>query len=258
MVAVDGKTLRGSATPAQAAVHPLAALTPDRRPVVQVRVPTGTSEIDALTALVAGVDLAGVVVTADALHTRADTATHLVQELHADYVFTVKRNQRTLFDQAKALPWAQAPTLGTTRARGHGRARTRTVKAIDLAGRTTFPHAVQAERLRRHVRDLRAGEVSWTCAYAVTSLEVGQADAARISALVRGHWGIEAWHHVKDVSMGEDDCKVRSGHGPDNLAALRALALVFLGRLGQDTVPDAIRWVSYEAFTRPLDVIGLR
>ncbi|MFL1380793.1 hypothetical protein [Nocardiopsis protaetiae] len=58
--------------------------------------------------------------------------------------------------------------------------------------------------------------------------------------------------------MGEDARKVRCGHGPDNLAALRAVTLVFLGRLGQDTVPDAIRWVSYEAFTRPLDVIGLR
>lgn len=67
-----------------------------------------------------------------------------------------------------------------------------------------------------------------------------------------------AWHHVKDVSLGEDGCKVRCGHAPDNLAVLRALALGFLGRLGQDTVPDAIRWVSYEAFIRPLDVIGLR
>jgi predicted transposase YbfD/YdcC len=199
-----------------------------------------------------------VVVTADALHTRTGTATHLVEELHAHYVLTVKRNQKTLFEQVKALPWAQAPTLGATRDRGRGRAETRTVKAVDLAGRTGFPHAVQAVRVRRHVRDLRTGRASWTCAYAVTSLDVGQADTARIGALVRGHWNIEAWHHVKDVSLGEDACRVRSGHGPDNLAALRALALVFLGRLGQDTLPDAIRWVSYEAFTRPLDVIGLR
>ena len=253
VVAVDGKTLRGSATSTEAAVHLFAALTPDRRLVAQVRVPAGTSEIDALETL-----LAGVVLTTDALHTQTGTAAYLVEELHADYVLTVKRNQKALFAQVKALPWAQAPTLATTREHGHGRAETRTVKAIDLAGRTDFPHAVQAVRLRRHVRDLRTGKVSWTLAYAVTSLEAERADAARIGALVRGHWGIEAWHHVKDVSLGEDGCKVRCGHAPDNLAVLRALALGFLGRLGQDTVPDAIRWVSYEAFIRPLDVIGLR
>ncbi|MDT0329208.1 ISAs1 family transposase [Nocardiopsis lambiniae] len=142
MVAVDGKTLRGSATPAETAVHLLAALTPYRRLVAQVRVPAGTSEIDALAVLLDGADLAGVVVTAEALHTQADTATHLVQELHADYVLTVKRNQKTLFEQFKALPWAQAPTLATARDRGHGCAETRTVKVINLAGRPGFPHAV--------------------------------------------------------------------------------------------------------------------
>ena len=145
------------------------------------------------------------------------------------------------FDQVKALSWTQVPTLGTVRDRGHGRAETRTAKAIDLAGGTNFPHAVQAVRLRRYVKDLRTGEVSLTVAYTVTSLEVGQAGAAQVSALVRGHWFIAAWHHIKDVSLGEDTCKVRSEHGPDSLATLRALALVFLGRLGQDTVPDAIR-----------------
>lgn len=257
VVAVDGKSLRGSATATGPAVHLLAALTPDRRLVAQVRVPAGTSEIDALAVLLEGMDLTGVVVTADALHTQADTASYLVEDLHADYVLTVKRNQRALFEQVATLPWVQSPTLDTARDRGHGRAETRTVKVIDLAGATGFPHVAQAVRVRRYVRELRTGKVSWTLAYAVTSLELGQADAARISALVRGHWGIEAWHHVKDVSLGEDACKVRCGHAPDNLAALRALALVFLGRLGQDTVPDAIRWVSYEAFTRPLDVIGL-
>jgi hypothetical protein len=72
---------------------------------------------------------------------------------------------------------------------------------------------------------MRTGKASWTVAYAVTSMEAGRAGAARIGALVRWHWNIEAWHHVKDVSLGEDACKVRSGHGPNNLAALRALAV---------------------------------
>ena len=129
VVAVDGKTLRGSATSTDPAVHLLAALTPNRRLLAQVRVPAGTSEIDALAGLLAGVDLAGVVVTADALHTQTDTATYLVEELHAHYVLTVNRNQKRLFTQVKALPWAQAPTLGTTRDRGHGRAETGTIEA---------------------------------------------------------------------------------------------------------------------------------
>lgn len=226
-------------------MHLLAALTPDRRLAAQARVPKGTSEIDPLTTLLQGLELAGVVVTTDALHTPTDTATHLVEELHAHYVLTVKRNQKTLSGQVRALP---RPHPGRHPPARTGPRGSRTVKAIDLAGSTGFPHAVQAVRLRRHVRDLRTGKVSWTCTCAVTSIEVAQASAARRGVLVRGHWNIEAWRHVKDVSLGEDACKVRSGHVPHNLAALRALALVFLGRLGQDTVPDAIRWVSYEAF----------
>lgn len=187
---------------------PQHTLTPDRHLVAQVRVPAGTSEIDALEPLLAGVGLAGVVLTADALHTQTGTAAYLVEELHADYVLNVKRNQKTLFEQVAVLPRAQAPTLATTRDHGHGRAETRIVKAIDLVGATGFPHAVQAVCLHRYVRDMRTGKASWTVAYAVTSLGVVWAGAARIGALVRGHWNIEAWHHVEDVSLGEDACKV--------------------------------------------------
>ncbi|WP_193518065.1 hypothetical protein [Nocardiopsis kunsanensis] len=107
--------------------------------------------------------MTGVVVTADALHIQTDTANYLVQELHVHYVLPVKRNQKRLFDQVKALPWAQTltlnTTLNTTRHSGRGQAETRTAKAIDLAGRTDSPHAVQAVRVRRYVRDLRTGEV---------------------------------------------------------------------------------------------------
>jgi predicted transposase YbfD/YdcC len=108
-------------------VHLLAALTPERHPAAHVRVPAGTSEIDALAVLLTGVDLVGLVVTADAPRTRTGTAPHLVEDLHADYVLTVKRTQKTLFEHVATLPWVQAPTLDTTRARGHGRAETRTV-----------------------------------------------------------------------------------------------------------------------------------
>jgi len=196
------------------------------------------------------------VVTADALHTQRATARYLTEQCGADYILTVKRNQPSLFDQVKRLPWAQAPTGDTDRHRAHGRAETRTVKALSIEG-LGFPYAAQAVRIRRHVTDLRTGKVSWTCAYAVTSLGAEQAGAARLGALVRGHWAIEVLHHVRDTTFAEDACKVRSGHGPANLATLRSLAALLLSALGRPTIPDAIRWVSYACFTRPLDLIGL-
>lgn len=114
VMALDGKSLHGT-------MHLLATLPPDRHLTAKVRVPAGTSEIDTLATLLEGVVLAGVVVT--------------VEELHADYLLTVKRNPKTLFEQFVALLWVQSPTLGTARAHGDGWAQTRTI-----TGRTDFPH----------------------------------------------------------------------------------------------------------------------
>ncbi|QBI56160.1 ISAs1 family transposase [Streptomonospora litoralis] len=256
VLAIDGKTLRGSATAGQAAAHVLAALNTGGRIAAQVPVADKTSEIAAVQDLLGPLDIGGAVVTADALHTQTSTARYLTEQRGADYILTVKRNQPSLFEQVTRLPWAQAPTGDTDRHRAHGRAETRTVKALSIEG-LGFPHAVQAVRIRRHVTDLRTGKVSWTCAYAVTSLEAERAGAARLGTLVRGHWAIEALHHVRDTTFAEDACKVRSGHGPANLAALRSLAALLLSALARPTIPDAIRWVSYACFTRPLDLIGI-
>lgn len=66
-------------------------------------------------------------------------------------------------------------------------------------------------------------------AYRITSLNPEQADAARLLELDRGHWGIEnGLHHVRDVTLGEDACRVRSGNAPQLLAAARNLALGLL------------------------------
>jgi predicted transposase YbfD/YdcC len=53
-------------------------------------------------------DLAGAVVTLDALHAQSDTA-QVILRRHADYLMTVKGNMPTLFRQLKKLPWAQVP-----------------------------------------------------------------------------------------------------------------------------------------------------
>lgn len=96
-VAVDGKTLRGAHDGPQPAPRLLSAVIHQEGIVIAQR-PVGeeTNEIPCLPPLLDGLPLQGVVVTADALHTQTETARYLVEDKHADYLFTVKENQPTL------------------------------------------------------------------------------------------------------------------------------------------------------------------
>lgn len=65
--------------------------------------------------------------------------------------------------------------------------------------------------------------------YGMTSLAPEQADAARLLELNRGHGGIETrLFGVRDVTLGEDACRVRSGSAPEVLASLRSALLHLL------------------------------
>jgi hypothetical protein len=104
-LAIDGKTLRGSADGDAKAVHLLAALMHHEAVVTaQMAVPDKTNEIPCAKALLAPLDLRGAVVTADALHTQHETARYLVEDKGADYLFTVKENQPTLYWNLARLP----------------------------------------------------------------------------------------------------------------------------------------------------------
>jgi hypothetical protein len=103
-ISLDGKTLRGSGDGDQAAVHLLSAIVHGSGTVVaQVAVGAKTNEIPCIKPLLADLDLKGVVVTADALHTQRETARYLVEDKDAAYVFTVKDNQPTLRDDIETL-----------------------------------------------------------------------------------------------------------------------------------------------------------
>ena len=78
----------------------------------QVQVAAKSNEIPAVRTLLASFDLAGCVVTVDAMHTQHDTA-KAITDAGGDYVFTVKANQRHLFAACKKLPWAQVPAHST-------------------------------------------------------------------------------------------------------------------------------------------------
>jgi len=104
-VAVDGKSVRGSASQGGRAVHLLAAMDhSDGAVLAQRQVGRAPGEVPAFIPLLEGLDLAGVVVTADTLHTHPDVAEFLVTGRQADYLFIVKGNQPRLYDQLRARP----------------------------------------------------------------------------------------------------------------------------------------------------------
>ena len=98
----------------------------------------------------------------------------------------------------------------------------------------------QVFRIERH-RTID-GETSVEVAYGVTSLDRTQADADRLLHLVREHWGIEnRVFYVRDVTLGEDACRVRRGAAPQVLAALRNLTLSAMERAGWTNKAQAAR-----------------
>ena len=118
VVALDGKTLRGSATATTPAQHLLSAILPDLGVVVaQHAVSAKTNEIPCAVPLLASLPLAGAIVTADALHTQAATARAIVGQ-QADYVFTVKDNQLTLKEDIATLGLEGFPPSALRRDQG--------------------------------------------------------------------------------------------------------------------------------------------
>ena len=260
-VAVDGKTLRGArgAGADGRRVHLLAAMEHASRAVLaQHQVGGAPEEVPAFAPLLAPLDLADVVVTADALHTHPDAAEFLVTSKQAHYLFTVKANQPTLLARCQRLPWHRVPVLDRTHDRGHGRIELRTLKAVTVA-HFGFPHAAQVIQVTRRTRDLHASTRRWQTVtiYAVTSLTFAQASPARLADLVRGHWTIEnGLHWVRDVTFAEDASQLRTGAGPHAMATLRNLAIAVLSRAGPVNLAAALRRHARDP-RRPLVTLGI-
>jgi hypothetical protein len=119
------------------------------------------------------------------------------------------------------------------------------------------PHAAQAIQIRRRRRPL-TGTSRWSAesVYAITSLAASQATPAQLAGWARGHWGIEALHHIRDVTYGEDASQARAGNQPQAMAALRNLAIGALKLGGAGNIAAATRNHARDA-TRPLTTLGL-
>lgn len=154
-------------------------------------------------------------VTLDALHCQHRTARYLVKDKNAAYAFTAaKDNQPTLVAQRDATPEG------------------------------IFPYAAQVFLIERYVHDLQGTLKSAVAALGLTCLSAAQASPARLAGFVRGHWGIESLHWIRDVTFDEDRSQLRKGSAPQVLAGLRNLAIGALHTVGRPKIAASLRWIS--------------
>ena len=260
-VAMDGKDVRGASRRTEGERQMMVAAVEHGSGLVlgQVRIGAKSNEIPAVRELARQLDLAGRVVTLDALHALHDTARCLVQDCKAHYAITaVKGNQPSLHEDLADIDWSQARWSADALDKAHGRLETRRCAAVDLTlaqwdGRCDLHGRAQAVRVERERIVLKTGEATREIAYGLTSLGVAEAGPDELLNIVRRHWEVEnRVHYVRDFSYDEDRCRAAAGHLPQNLAALSNAAISIVRVIGHfDYIPQANR--HYAA--RPQDAL---
>lgn len=233
-VAIDGKSLRGSRSDG-GMVHVISAFATQARLVLAANaIPDKANEITAIPGLLAQLDLAGAIVTIDAMGCQKNVAKAIVNQ-KADYVLALKENHPDLYGDVK-LWLDDCDRQGHVRAqetieKDHGRIETRrTVVSNDINWLTqkvewSGLQALAMVESRREIGD----KVSCERRYYLCSIT----DVARIAQTIRQHWAIENQQHwILDVQFGEDAHRTRKNHSAANLGLIRRTAL---NLLQQDT-----------------------
>jgi predicted transposase YbfD/YdcC len=245
--AADGKTVRGAARPDGSQVHLLSAFhVGEGRTLAQREVGAKTNEIPELSPCIEGLDLAGMVVTLDALHTQRETARLLREDKGAHYLMIVKANQPTLLEQVTdALKGTDADFARASWAeegKGHGRREKRSIRTAPADG-IDWPDAAQVLRIRRDTGPSTGPWASKEIAYGITSLPADLAGPRHLAIYARQHWGIEnREHYVRDVTFREDAQKARTGNQPAAYAAVRNLVIGAARKAGFANIACARRY----------------
>lgn len=196
----------------------------------QVKVEEKSNEITAIPALLELLDISGCIITIDAMGTQNEIA-HRIQALGADYVLALKANHPTLYAQVEQwFETAQAHNFEGIQysydvrvESGHHRQEKRQVWAVSLTVMGDLYKQSQWSGLQTIVKVVRTrhlwNKTSHEVMFYLSSLPP---DAQLLGKAIRQHWSIEnQLHWVLDVTFGEDACRIRTGHAPENMALLK-------------------------------------
>lgn len=237
VIALDGKTVRHSfdAATGHAALHLISAwASKSGLTLGQRKVEGKSNEITALPALLKLLDVKGCIVTLDAMGCQKELADQIVEQ-GGDYVLGLKGNQGHLHEEVKYF-FAEAQRQAfhdvphdyhESLEKDHGRLEIRRcwkvgeVAVAWLERQDQWPGLASIAALEAERRS--GGKVTKETRYFISSLRGG---AQQLAEAAREHWKIEnSLHWVLDVTLSEDQSRVRKEHAPENLALLRRLAL---------------------------------
>ena len=236
-IPIDGKAMRGSKRKTAAGMRTVRVVSAwashNGVTLAQVRTDEKSNEITAIPKLLELLDVSGAMVSIDAMGCQKEIASR-IRTGGGDYLLAVKANQPRLHEDIAAMVLAalERDYVGlsqhTTEETSHGR--------------REFRFCVVLEDLMAiRDRDEWKGLKSVVCV--VTSREVNGKESSEMRYYIssrrgsgrmflgatRTHWGIEnSCHWVLDVAFGEDDHRLREGHGPENLSSVRKMALAML------------------------------
>ena len=237
IVALDGKALRRALAAGPSAPVLVSAWARENGLVLgQLQVRDKSNEITAVPELLRVLELAGCIVTLDAMGCQKNIAKE-IKEADAEYVLALKGNHAVVHEEVQSY-LDDAITRGAkelvrheTVEKDHGRLETRTYwqsAALDWFADRAQWEGLQSVGVVEARRQVGAGPVTVERRYYLSSLGL---DAARFARAVRGHWSVEnQCHWLLDVQMGEDQSRARAGHAAQNLGTLRRLALNLLKR----------------------------
>ena len=256
VIAIDGKTVRGTITAADPfGLHLLAAYLPGEGLVLMQMVVEKDKENEIVVApkLLKCLDLRNKVVIGDAMHTQRQISIQIV-ESGGDYVWIVKDNQANtrqalehLFAPEKPVAGLGCPAMDFLEAQtvekqaGRIEERRITVSSL-LNGYVDWPYLGQVFKLERRFTTLATGEVETEVQYGLTSLTAQEANPKRLLAIVRSEWGIEnGLHYRRDVTFQEDQTRMTKKSMGRAMAIINNLVIAIINSQGFDNHAQARR-----------------
>lgn len=241
VIAIDGKTLRRSFNKAteQSAIHMVSAFATSTKLVLgQEKTHDKSNEITAIPKLLELLSIEGAIVSIDAMGTQKKIAKKIRQK-KADYILSLKGNQSTLHKDIGLFLSSEIKKFHNSKShkivdtaedhdKGHGRIEHRLCYVTDkidwLTQRSEWSDLRTIVMLESHVT---IGDTTTTeQRYFISSLPP---NAKEIAQAIRSHWAIEnSLHWVLDVTLGEDNSRVRKDNAPENMAMIRHIILNLL------------------------------